>query len=318
MRTLKLIALVLLVAGHVLPARAADPLTVKVPAKFTFIAYGDIRFTDPADHRRSNPEVRRTLVERIAQSAPAFLLMTGDLVLAGGNPQDWQVWESEGRPLRDAGFPIFPVLGNHEVVNDPKAANYFAHFPVLAGQSWYSVRAGNVLCYMLDSLDDVSAGPQWNWLQGELSRVPPEVDFLVFVLHHPPYTHSSDRLFGGGHSARPAEQKLAAWLESRQPSLRARMLVLSGHVHNYERYRHGGVMYVVSGGGGATPYSVPRKAGDFYADAGPTYHYLSLTVDQGRLRAAMNKLDFVDGKAQWTVKDAFELRTLEAAKAPAR
>lgn len=40
---------------------------------------------------------------------------------------------------------------------------------------------------------------------------------------------------GGGHSARSPEQKLARMLEARQQNLRARILVVSGHVHNYER-----------------------------------------------------------------------------------
>jgi 3',5'-cyclic AMP phosphodiesterase CpdA len=311
-------AIVLALSILPLTALAADPLTVKVPPKFTFVAYGDVRFTDPSDHIRSNPEARRALVARIAQARPAFLLMTGDLVLSGGNPQDWKVWDAESRPLRDAGVPIFPVPGNHELVNDPQSTNYFAHFPELADRPWYSVRAGNVICFLLDSVADVSSGPQWEWLQGELSRVPADVDFLVFVLHHPPYTHSSDRLFGGGHSARPAERKLAAWLESRQPSFRPRMLVISGHVHNYERYEQGGVMYVVSGGGGATPYTVPRSSRDFYREAGPTYHYLSIAVDGRKLLVEMNKLEIVNGQAQWTVKDSFELEAAKAVPAAAR
>ena len=73
------------------------------------------------------------------------------------------------------------------------------------------------------------------------------MDFVFIVLHHPPYTSSSDaKTFGGGHSARSQEQKLAKTLEARQQNLRARIVVFSGHVHNYERHEHGGVTYFVT------------------------------------------------------------------------
>ena len=47
-------------------------------------------------------------------------------------------------------------------------------------------------------------------------------------------------------------------LEERQAHARARIVVFSGHVHNYERHEHGGVTYFVSGGGGAPP--IPSSA----------------------------------------------------------
>jgi len=80
--------------------------------------------------------------------------------------------------------------------------------------------------------------------------------------------------------------------------------VISGHVHNYERYEHGGVMYIVSGGGGATPYMVKRIPTDFYREEGVTYHYCRFQVDRGRLKAEMIK--YIDPK-NWATKDQFEL-----------
>ncbi len=68
------------------------------------------------------------------------------------------------------------------------------------------------------------------------------------------------RFWGGGHSARAREQALAKMLEERQLKTRPHFIVFSGHVHNYERYEHHGVTYIVTGGGGATPYSGPARA----------------------------------------------------------
>jgi len=89
--------------------------------------------------------------------------------------------------------------------------------------------------------------------------------------------------------------------------MRARIIVLAGHVHNYERYKRNGVTYLVSGGGGATPYMVPRSADDFYRDAGPTYHICTFTLNHNELRFQMLKLSLSGRKANWAVRDSFVL-----------
>jgi Icc-related predicted phosphoesterase len=278
-----------------------------VPRKFQFVAYGDIRFTDPSDTGVSNPAARRAIVERIAALKPAFVLMTGDLVLKGGSARDWKVWDAETKPLRDAGVPVFPVPGNHDLNGDPTMSNMASRFPMLKQRPWYMVRAGNVMCYMLNSDDDQPGNPQWFWLEQQLLAVPANVDFLVFVLHHPPYTRSANHMLGGGHGARPSEKRLATMLEQRQPQMRQRMIVIAGHVHNYERYEHGGVTYLVSGGGGATPYEVPRAPQDPYREPGPTYHFVRFFCAGHHLRAEMEKLELSAGQSQWAVKDSFAL-----------
>ena len=76
--------------------------------------------------------------------------------------------------------------------------------------------------------------------------------------------------------------------------MHAKVIVFSGHIHNYERFERNGVMYVISGGGGAEPYPLLfRGSGDLYRDtAFPVYHYLTRDYSKGKLRAAM-----------WKVKD---------------
>jgi hypothetical protein len=52
-------------------------------------------------------------------------------------------------------------------------------------------------------LDGNSAdGPdsrQSQWLEHGLDALPPDIDFVLVTLHHPPFTHSHDKIFGGGH-----------------------------------------------------------------------------------------------------------------------
>ena len=279
---------------------------------FTFVAYGDIRFTDGLDTQHSNAPMRRAEIARIAQEKPAFLVITGDLAFVGGSVQDWKVFDGETEPLRQAGIEELPTLGNHDVSGDEAAKNYFQRFPQLKGRRWYSVRVANLMMFMLDSTSDDAAGsPQIQWLERGLDALPQEVDFVLVALHHPPMTRSGDTVPGGGHSPRPQEQELGALLEKRQQKMRARILVVAGHVHNYERYEHGGVTYIVSGGGGATPYMIKRAADDFYRDPGATYHICNLTVDHRKLRFQMLKLTMEKMQPEWAQRDAFVLQAEE-------
>src|SRR5208282_2239860 len=142
---------------------------------------------------------------------------------------------------------------------------------------------------VLDSSQDETSGPQGQWLAQKLDHLSGDVDFVFIVLHHPPYTSSSDmKMFGGGHSVRSQEQKLAKTLEARQQNLRARIVVFSGHVHNYERHEHGGVTYFVTGGAGAHAYPIARAKDDPFQSKEVNYHYLQVEVDRGNLKVTMH------------------------------
>jgi 3',5'-cyclic AMP phosphodiesterase CpdA len=174
-----------------------------------------------------------------------------------------------------------------------------------------------MLMLVLDSSFEETAGPQGQWLAQKLDHLPGDVDFVFLVLHHPPYTSSSDAVLGGGHSARTHEQDLAKMLQGRQPNLRARIVVFSGHVHNYERHEHGGVTYFVTGGAGAHPYLIGRAKDDPFQSKEVNYHYLQVEVDRGSLKITMNRLDLSSGKAVWTQPDSVTIAA-PAAKAAAQ
>ena len=283
-------------------------LDVKTP--FRFVAYGDTRFHDPKDTDAANPPVRLALVEAIADVDPAFVCFTGDIVYNGNDASDWKVWDSETAIWREKKITVYPSLGNHDLHGDPAVAlgNYFARFPELKNSRYYSVRAANTLVLVLDSSLDETSGPQGDWLNAKLDRVPTDVGFVFLMFHHPPYTSSSDsKMFGGGHSARTKEQVLAKMLEMRQAHSPYRMVVFNGHVHNYERHEHGGVTYFVSGGGAAHAYPIERAPTDLFQSKDVNYHYLLVQVDQKQLTVTMNRLDLSSGKAVWTQPDSVKI-----------
>jgi 3',5'-cyclic AMP phosphodiesterase CpdA len=295
-------------------------LQLQVSTPFHFVVYGDARFHDPKDTEAANPPVRQALVQAIAQTNPAFISFGGDIVYNGYDKDDWKVWDSETAAWRGKKIPVYPAFGNHDLHGNEKIAlaNYFERFPDLKGSRYYSVRAANLLMLVLDSSLDEISGPQGQWLDRNLDSLPADVDFVLIVLHHPPYTSSSDmKMFGGGHSARSQEQALAKSLEARQQNLRARIVVFSGHVHNYERHEHGGITYFVTGGAGAHAYPIERAKDDPFQSKEVNYHYLQVEDDGGQLKITMNRLDLTSGAAMWTQPDSATI-TAPAAKAAAQ
>jgi Icc-related predicted phosphoesterase len=295
-------------------------LQLKMSVPFRFVAYGDTRFHDPKDTEAANPPVRVALVQAIAEANPAFVCFTGDIVYNGYDGNDWKTWDTETSVWRDKNIPIYPTLGNHDLHGDEKIAlgNYFQRFPDLKNSRYYSVRAANTLLLVLDSSLDETSGPQGQWLSTKLDNIPSDVDFVFLMFHHPPYTSSSDaKMFGGGHSARSTEQHLAKILEERQAHTRARFVVFSGHVHNYERHEHGGVTYFVSGGGAAHAYPIERAPGDPFQSKEVNYHYLLVEVEHQQLKVTMNRLQLENGKAAWTQPDSVKIATVSPASADA-
>jgi hypothetical protein len=302
------------------PARAlAEPPLVTIAdaalrTPLTFVAYGDTRFTSPAEANASWPLVRQALVARIASERPAALLLSGDLVWHGGTPDDYRVFRDETAAWRAAGIRVLPSTGNHEFsqCDDSECIeNWWGAFPELRGHRWYAAALGSTLrSIALDTQSSLFAGsPQRTWLEQQLAALPSTVRFVFITLHHPPV---DDPQTGpeASHNVRPNEQALADYLKVVAPATRARFIVNAGHVHNYERFEQDGVTYLVAGGGGANPVEVVRAPTDLYQVAGfPNFHYLRFTLTGERLSAEMVRLEDYDSArpAHWEVRDRFEL-----------
>jgi Icc-related predicted phosphoesterase len=287
-------------------------LQLPVSDTYRFIAFGDTRFHDPSDTEPANPAVRHALVTAIDKEHPAFVSIGGDIVYDGDNVKDWQVWDSETALWKQDKIPIYPAIGNHDLHGNQATAlaNYFARFPDLKESRFYSVQLGRSVMLILDSALDELSGPQGDWLNDELAKITPDTKFIFFVYHHPTYTSSSDeKTFGGGHSSRGTEQALGKKLEDLQQHIAARVIVINGHVHNYERHEHRGVTYFVTGGGGAHAYPITRKATDLYQDNGINYNYLLVEVDHDTAHITMNKLEFKGDNPVWTKPDIVAIAT---------
>lgn len=290
----------------------------------TVIAYGDTRFTDPANVTATNPLARSALIARIADERPDAILVSGDLPWHGGEKDDYARFQSETDVWRSRRLLVVPALGNHEFSQClPEACleNWWRVFPELRGKRWYGVEVSPaVRAIALDSMSPLTEGSeQLTWLNETLRTLPPAVEFVLITLHHPPVADIQTRL-RLDHNPRPNEIALAAYLKRASQSTRARLVVVAGHIHNYERFLQDDVVYLVSGGGGAVPYEVDRTPPDLYKGIDfPNYHYVKFTIGVGTLKGEMYRLDEPAAPApHFTVKDTFDVSARDSRSAASK
>ncbi len=222
-------------------ATSADNVFRTAPPKgssgFRFIAYGD---------SRTNEWIHTEVALAMdGISDRAFILSSGDIVPSSGSGAD-KFREDFFGPL--AGVicetPIYVARGNHEGTN-PLFVQYFAHPSAGSGsEDYFSFDYGNVHVIALDTNQAYGTGSaQRTWLESDLiaSSTDPDVDWIIAVFHHPPYSTGSH---GSSTSVRSA---LCPLFETYGVNV-----VFNGHDHDYERVEEqNGVVYIVTGGGGA-------------------------------------------------------------------
>jgi predicted phosphodiesterase len=170
-----------------------------------------------------------------------FVLHAGD-VIESPSSYYWDHWFSSfGEMLLRA--PFLPVLGNHE----RNHRSYYDAFSLPPGagkddEQWWALHWGDVVVVGLDTnvsrVADYRA--QQDWAREHLSGPEPH-KFVIF--HHPVF--SSDAFHGSGYSYDLIYHPI--FVEHGVD------IVFNGHAHNYERIARDGIVYLVVGGGGATP-----------------------------------------------------------------
>jgi hypothetical protein len=257
-----------------------------------------------------------------AQSAPApaFVYHVGDLVYFNGDEGDYP--DQFYRPYGHLNVPIVGIPGNHDGDNSDDTTvpsltgfmtNLCASAPALpAGSEEYNrdtetqpncywtleAQAVTIIgCYSNVPSGGVIESDQAAWLASELAAARTGVPLIV-ALHHPPYSADA---FHGGSKLMGQVLDTAFQTSGRTPDL-----VLSGHVHDYQRVsrtlpdRDAKLPYVVIGNSG---YHNLHKlahgavAGEQLADgvvfeAGDdaNWGFVSLTSDGTQITAEYNSV----------------------------
>lgn len=206
---------------------------------FTFAVFGDPR---PGDNYSSKHH--EEIVNRVSTREPVFHLILGDMVDNGADDKLWEDFFRLEAPLLRRSV-LYPVLGDNDYAGGK--GKYAAYFPKLH-RGYYRFHWGGVHFFALHAWDTRGGqpgrefnrnSPQFKWFEEEMSR--PEVrdaPFRVVFLHDPVYICRG----------RASEALRGTWMPAFQ---KYRVDVVFASWHLYERSRHKGTTYIISGGGGA-------------------------------------------------------------------
>lgn len=241
-----------------------------------FVVYGDTR---------NGHDVHARLAAEVLREDPDLLVTLGDLVDRGSEEADWQKFFEVAAPLLRA-IPIVPALGNHEIVRAEGLAHFLELFPSPPGGSepgYFGFDAAGVHFTVLDS-NQLRSPRQLAFCDADLARSQRARARFV-IMHQGPWSMG----FHGNHP--DAIRAYAPVFARRNVSM-----IFSGHDHQYERGRMGGLDYVISGGGGA-PLYVPRCGGlrapcpstTFFIT--PEYHYVLVEVEHDGFKLCAKRID---------------------------
>lgn len=197
----------------------------------TFIHLTDLHLTaTEATHINEQYPARklRLVLDRIRamEIAPAFLLVTGDLV-NDGQPAEYAMLNTLLPELRSFGVPVLLGMGNHDARLPFRQVVLGEEDGDVRQPYYYSTEIGGVNVIMLDSqIPGEVAGhlgaEQLAWLADELAK--PVNGGHLIALHHPPVS-STVALLDTMVLTNPAD--LAAVVAKQENVLG----ILSGHIH---------------------------------------------------------------------------------------
>lgn len=255
------------------------------PVSITFTTFPDgiteLKFVVFGDNR-TQIDVFESIVNRIVEVKPNVVFHTGDMVDFGSlyygyGVVGWEDFINIITPLFQT-TPIYVAFGNHDRGGEEIYSSYFPSIYEDYSPYHYSFNLAGIHFIVLNSEEPInSSSEEVMWLRDDLAQT--EADFKIAFIHRPPYSSSRH-----GKSAEEGdESEILSIREFIVPILEEYGVdvVFTGHEHNYERtypiregnINNNGVIYVITGGGGAPLYDREIEFPASYTFV-KTYHYV--------------------------------------------
>jgi predicted phosphodiesterase len=213
------------------------------------------------------------VAEQMARVPIEMAVVAGDVTYESGRLSDYESYFFPVYARLLASVPFFVAPGNHDYeANGGKSFRQVFELPdngTRAGKErWYSIDWGAVHLVVLDS-ETVTAA-QLRWLEQDLAET--TLPWTIVVTHRPAYS-------SGQHGGDPTTLRNFVPLFEKYKVT----MVLSGHEHHYERTKpQGGVVYVVTGGGGRGVRPVGHSHFTAYSES--VAHFTYLEASRSELR----------------------------------
>jgi len=257
----------LLYAGSIKDVSQSVKQVQSVRSPFQFVIVGDSR-----DGEKVYTQLMKTAVER----KPQFLIHLGDMI-PSPHEREWQAFFEISKQIN---LPFFPVVGNHDVGTNKKGVEmYRRQFFLPEEKTYYAFRAGRILFVILDSEEWKGRimNEQRSWLEDTLSSS--QETFKFVFLHRPLFPPKNSLKRGHALDKYPVERD-----DLHQLFLKAGVkAVFAGDDHRYDRTKKDGILYLISGGGGA-PLAAFRESGGYF-------HYVWISVQKEKVQGEVVDLE---------------------------
>lgn len=220
-------------------------------------------------------EVAEAMEEAAAEEDAEWFITTGDnfyiddVEAAWSEPFGW---------VGEAGIEVVAALGNHDVETDTRRELVTRTLGI--EEDWYRAQIGEAVVLVLNT-NQVDEEDQTRWLEANLEQT--TADIVVAVFHQPALSCS------GHGSTQPVVDRWVPLFEEHDVDL-----VLNGHDHNYQRHRRSGIIYVVTGGGGAGLYEIgscPEGTDPPVVTDTSHHHFLVMNVGADSVRVEARSVE---------------------------
>ena len=238
-----------------------------------------------------NKAATKKLFTEIADKKPGSLFLLGDVVNLGYSNRQWKPMDGYLQSLRDKGIEVHAILGNHEVMGQPRLGQqkFQQRFPNHVRTGYVQIKDSVAIVLLnsnFKSLSEAENEQQVSWYKETLKVLEADssVDYIITACHHSPFTNS--KIVG---CSKDVQRKFVPYFLKSGKS----RLFLSGHCHGFEHYQIEGKDFMVIGGGGGLHQPLRQGEGclpDMAKDYKPMFHYLTVKRQQGRLQVTSFQL----------------------------
>jgi len=248
-----------------------------------------------------NLDATKMIFKDVDALHPSAFFILGDVVSLGRSKSAWKNIDTYLKKSTQDSIPVYATLGNHEVMfNTQKGTkNFRVRFPMY-NPAGYTEIIDSVAVLLLNSnfnkMTASEVNDQNSWYTSQLKSLDedPKVKFVIVCCHHSPYTNSKIV----SPSSAVKQYFVPPFIRSKKC-----ILFLSGHSHNFERFKVQGKYFLVIGGGGGLHQPLNANNDnmhDLSADYKPMFHYLEIKRVKDSLQITSRQLlpdflKFADG-----------------------
>ena len=224
-----------------------------------------------------NTRVTQLLFGAIGKKLPRCVFILGDVVAMGRRERNWKSMDQYLATLRKNDIPVYALLGNHDLMNNPNKGQekFNKRFPEHISTG-YDIVVDSIAVILLNSnFRNLTIGEQARqqaFYEEALRSLDenPAVKFTIVTCHHAPYSNS--KIVG---SSLAVQQKFVPqFIRSKKGKL-----FITGHAHLFEWFQMQGKDFLTIGGGGGLHQPINTGSDRLKNQAAgydPEFHYLTV------------------------------------------